>query len=131
VLDALGAIPNNRGFLRGTMTKPLIFDVNEPEFQAQVLDASHAEPILVDFWADWCPPCIVLTPVLERVVNGYAGKIRLAKVEVDEGENMRIAGRYGLRGFPTVILFVKGEEKGRFSSAHPDGWVKQFIEEHL
>ena len=113
------------------MTKPLIFDVNEPEFQAQVLDASQSEPILVDFWADWCPPCIVLTPVLERVVNGYAGKIRLAKVEVDEGENMRIAGRYGLRGFPTVILFVNGEEKGRFSSAHPDGWVKQFIEEHL
>jgi len=113
------------------MTQNLIFDVNEPEFQAQVLDASQAQPILVDFWADWCPPCIVLTPVLERVIAGYAGKIRLAKVEVDEGENMRIAGRYGLRGFPTVILFVNGEEKGRFSSAHPDGWVKQFIEEHL
>ena len=109
----------------------LIFDVNEPEFQAQVLDASHEQPILVDFWADWCPPCIVLTPVLERVINGYGGKIKLAKVEVDEGDNMRIAGRYGLRGFPTVILFDKGEEKGRFSSARPDGWVKNFIEESL
>ena len=109
----------------------LIFDVNEPEFQAQVLDASHEQPILVDFWADWCPPCIVLTPVLERVIAGYAGKIKLAKVEVDEGDNMRIAGRYGLRGFPTVILFDKGEEKGRFSSARPDGWVKNFIEENL
>ena len=113
------------------MSQNLIFDVNEADFQTQVLDASHSQPILVDFWADWCPPCIVLTPVLERVMQAYAGKIRLAKVEVDEGENMRIAGRYGLRGFPTVILFVKGEEKGRFSSAHPDGWVKQFIEEHL
>ena len=97
------------------MSQNLIFDVNEADFQTQVLDASHSQPILVDFWADWCPPCIVLTPVLERVMQAYAGKIRLAKVEVDEGENMRIAGRYGLRGFPTVILFVKGEEKGRFS----------------
>ena len=113
------------------MNQTLIFDVNEAEFQTQVLDASQANPILVDFWADWCPPCIVLSPVLERVVNGYGGKIRLAKVEVDEGENMRLAGRYGLRGFPTVILLVNGEEKGRFSSARPDGWVKQFIDEHL
>ena len=113
------------------MNQTLIFDVNEAEFQTQVLDASQANPILVDFWADWCPPCIVLSPVLERVVNGYGGKIRLAKVEVDEGENMRLAGRYGLRGFPTVILLMNGEEKGRFSSARPDGWVKQFIEEHL
>ena len=113
------------------MSQTLIFDVNEAEFQTQVLDASQANPILVDFWADWCPPCIVLSPVLERVVNGYGGKIRLAKVEVDEGENMRLAGRYGLRGFPTVILLVNGEEKGRFSSARADGWVKQFIDEHL
>lgn len=131
MLDALGAIPNNRGFLRATMTQVLIFDVNEPEFQTQVLEASHTQAILVDFWADWCPPCSMLTPVLERVVTGYAGKILLAKVEVDEGDNMRLAGRYGLRGFPTVILFVDGEEKGRFSSAHPDGWVKQFIDEQL
>ena len=74
------------------MSQTLIFDVNEADFQAQVLEASKANPILVDFWADWCPPCIVLSPVLERVVNGYGGKIRLAKVEVDEGENMRLAG---------------------------------------
>ena len=113
------------------MSQALIFDVNEAEFQTQVLDASKTNPILVDFWADWCPPCIVLSPVLERLVNGYGGKIRLAKVEVDEGENMRLAGRYGLRGFPTVILLVNGEEKGRFSSARPDGWVKQFVDEHL
>lgn len=113
------------------MSQPLIFDVNEAEFQTQVLDASKETPILVDFWADWCPPCIVLSPVLERVVNGYGGTIRLAKVEVDEGENMRLAGRYALRGFPTVILLVNGAEKGRFSSARPDGWVKQFIDEHL
>ena len=113
------------------MEPPLIFDVNEPDFQARVLEASKQQPILVDFWADWCPPCTVLTPVLERGVKGYAGALWLAKVEVDEGENMRLAGRYKLRGFPTVLLLIKGEEKGRFSSARPDGWVKQFIDEHL
>lgn len=112
------------------MSKPLIFDVDETAFHVEVLDASKETAVLVDFWADWCPPCIVLTPVLERVVQGYGGKVRLAKVEVDEGENMRLAGRYGLRGFPTVLLFLNGEEKGRFSSARPDGWVKQFIADH-
>ncbi len=113
------------------MTSDLIFDVQEADFQSLVLDASHHSAILIDFWADWCPPCRVLTPVLERVVPTYAGRVRLAKIEVDEGENMRIAGRYGLRGFPTVLLIVAGEEKGRFSSAHPDGWVKQFLDKHL
>jgi len=71
-----------------------------------------------------------LTPVLERVVAHHAGKIRMAKVEVDEGDNMKLAGRYALRGFPTVLLFVKGEIVGRFSSAHPEHWVREFIAEH-
>lgn len=110
---------------------PLIFDVNEPDFAEQVLEASRTCPVMVDFWADWCPPCTVLTPVLERVVTAYNGAFRLAKVEVDEGDNMRIAGRYGLRGFPTVILFKNGEELGRFNSAKPDMWVKQFLDERL
>jgi thioredoxin 1 len=109
----------------------LIFDTHLEHFDRDVIEASHTLPILVDFWADWCPPCRALTPVLERVIAHHAGRIHMAKVEVDEGANMKLAGRYGLRGFPTVILFVNGEEKGRFSSAHPDGWVKQFIEEHL
>lgn len=112
------------------MSHALIFNLDEPDFEQQVIEASKTTPILVDFWADWCPPCIVLTPVLERVVNGYGGKIRLAKVEVDEGDNMRLAGRFGLRGFPTVLLFVNGEEQGRFSSARSDGWVKDFIAQH-
>ena len=115
---------------QNTIEKPLIFDVNEPEFQQDVIEASKECPIMVDFWADWCPPCRVLTPVLERVVAANKGKVRLAKVEVDEGDNMRIAGKFGLRGFPTVILFVNGEETGRFNSSHPDSWVQQFLDEN-
>ena len=95
-----------------------IFDVREEDFAEKVLVASRRYAVLVDFWADWCPPCRALTPVLEKVTRGMHGTIRLAKVEVDE--NMRLAGRYKLRGFPTVILFLNGEEAGRFSGARSE-----------
>ena len=109
---------------------PLVFDTSLEEFEQAVLAASHETPILVDFWAEWCPPCVVLAPVLEKLVASYGGRVRLAKVEVDEGENMKLAGRYGLRGFPTVLLFVNGEEKARFASARPEGWVRDFLHTH-
>lgn len=111
--------------------RPPIFDTALEHFERDVIEASHSLPILVDFWADWCPPCRALTPVLERVIAQYAGKIHLAKVEVDEGDNMKLAGRYGLRGFPTVLLFVRGEMVGRFSSAKPEQWVREFLSEHI
>lgn len=111
-------------------SQAIIFDTSVENFETEVIAPSHQQPVLVDFWADWCPPCVVLTPILDKVANSYGGKILLAKVEVDEGDNMRLAGRFGLRGFPTVILFVKGEEVGRFSSARPEGWVRDFIAQH-
>jgi thioredoxin 1 len=107
-----------------------IFDVDLDGFENSVITASHATPVIVDFWADWCPPCRALTPVLERVARAHEGSIRLAKVEVDEGANMKLAGRYGLKGFPTVLLFIGGEIKGRFSGARAEHWVKDFLAEH-
>lgn len=111
------------------MTTALIFDVNEDSFQGKVLQASGERPIMVDFWAEWCPPCHALTPVLERVTASYHGDVLLAKVEVDD--NMKLAGRYQLRGFPTVILFYQGREVGRFSGAKPEPFVRDFIEDSL
>lgn len=116
--------------LRSGHTRGLIFDTHLEHFERDVIEASHSLPILADFWADWCPPCKALTPVLERVIAHYAGQVHLAKIEVDEGANMKLAGRYALRGFPTVLLFVKGEIVGRFASAKPEHWVREFIEEH-
>lgn len=107
-----------------------IRDVNVEDFDSQVLSASQQRPVLVDFWAEWCSPCLVIAPVLARVVESYAGVLELAKVEVDVGENMKLAGRYRVRGFPTVILFRQGEEQGRFSGAQPLSRVRHFVEQY-
>jgi thioredoxin 1 len=110
---------------------PDIFDVDHQRFAAEVIEASQTQPILVDFWADWCAPCHALSPHLERTVNEHGGAIRLAKVEVDEGENMRLAGHYRLRGFPTVILFQGGAERGRFSGSRSTHQIREWLREHL
>lgn len=106
-----------------------IFEVSVEDFEQGVIEASQQRPILVDLWAEWCPPCVVIAPVLEQVIHAANGKIALAKVEVDEGKNMKIAGRYQVRGFPTILLIYKGEEKGRFSGAKPRAFIEQFIDE--
>lgn len=107
---------------------PYIFETHHETFEKDVIEASHKKPILVDLWAEWCSPCIVIAPILEKVIDSYAGAITLAKVEVDEGENMKIAGRYSVRGFPTVLLVQNGEEVARFSGAKPAHFIEQFID---
>jgi len=112
-------------------TSPFAFDVDHDQFQSLVIDASHKQPVLVDFWADWCGPCHALSPHLSRVVDELGGTLRLAKVEVDEGENMKLAGHYLLRGFPTVLLLVDGEERGRFSGSRSSHQIREWLREHL
>ena len=112
-------------------THPNTFAVDRPDFEEKVIAASREGPILVDFWADWCSPCHALTPHLEKAVAEYQGALRLAKVEVDEGDNMKLAGHYRLRGFPTVILFRDGEERGRFSGARSTVQIRDWLREHL
>ena len=108
----------------------IIFPVHLEDFEQKVLQASHERPVLVDFWAAWCSPCLVIDPVLKSVVQDCGGRVLLAKVEVDEGENMKLAGRYQVRGFPTVILFRDGQVVDRFSSARPRHFIEQFLERH-
>ncbi len=108
---------------------PFIFDVDEHTFSCKVLEASHSTLVIVDFWAEWCPPCRALTPTLERIVHELAGECLLAKVEVDD--NMRLAGHYKLRGFPTVIFFHNGAQTGHFTGNKPIHSVRELVAEQL
>jgi len=113
------------------MANEHIYDIMLEDFEEKVISLSHTTPVLVDFWADWCPPCVVVAPLLAEVVDDREGEIKLAKLEVDEEDNMKLAGQYQVRGFPTIILFQNGEEKGRFSGAKPVSFIETFIDESL
>lgn len=108
-----------------------IVNTSLERFDADVIAASGSRPILVDFWAEWCAPCRVIAPVLERLTDELQGRIGLVKLEVDAGENMKLAGHYRVRGFPTVMLFHQGGELGRFSGARSRVQVMEFLDEHL
>ena len=112
-------------------SSPDIFDVSFEDFDEKVIAASHRVPILVDLWADWCMPCLVIAPKLKALIEEYEGRLKLAKLEVDAGENMRLAGKYQVRGFPTVILVMRGEERGRFHGAKPLAFLRDFVGQHL
>ena len=108
-----------------------IFDTDVEAFEKEVIEASHHHPILVDLWADWCPPCVVVAPILKKVIENYDAEIALAKIEVDEGKNMKIAGQYQVRGFPTILFIQNGEEKARFSGAQSESFIENFIDENI
>lgn len=105
------------------------YDATEKNFEQVAVQESQKRLVLVDISAEWCAPCNVLMPILDKLSAEYAGEFLLAKVDADE--NMRIAGHYKVRGFPTVIAFVNGEEVDRFHSAQRESFVRDFIEKHL
>ena len=107
----------------------LSYVVEEIDFEPKVVERSHQIPVLLDIGADWCAPCRVLGPRLERLVHEYAGKFVLAKVDADE--NMRIAGRHKVRGFPTVIAYRRGQEIDRFHGAQTDRFLRELIDRLL
>jgi putative thioredoxin len=102
------------------------FDVTDADFEQRVLVRSAELPVLVDFWADWCQPCHMLAPVIERAVAAHPGKVELAKLDTDS--NPATAARYGVRGLPTVKAFRDGQVASEFTGAQPPQVVARFVD---
>src|SRR6266699_6724869 len=104
---------------------PPIKDVTTASFMAEVVDASFEQPVIVDFWAPWCGPCKQLGPVLEKVVRGANGAVRMVKLNIDE--NPEIAQQMRIQSIPAVYAFKDGRPVDGFVGALPESQVKQFI----
>jgi len=99
------------------------------DFNRDIIEASHRQPVLVDFYATWCGPCKMLAPVLDEVVKGAAGPLKLVKVNTDEHQDLAVSS--GVSGIPDVRLFVNGKQVGGFTGFRPKPAVEQFITDTL
>jgi putative thioredoxin len=111
---------------QGAPAADLIKDSDTAGFMADVIEASKKTPVVVDFWAPWCGPCKQLTPLIERLVKQYAGKVKLVKINVDE--NPQLAQQFRVQSIPAVYGFKDGRPVDGFMGALPESQLKQFIE---
>ncbi|WP_444542288.1 thioredoxin TrxA [Deefgea rivuli] len=104
-----------------------ILHVTDATFEAEVLQAQ--EPVLVDYWAEWCGPCKMIAPILDDVAVEYAGKLKIAKLNIDE--NQATPPKFGIRGIPTLMLFVGGEVKSTKVGALSKSQLTAFIDSNI
>src|SRR6516165_8549229 len=103
-----------------------ISDVAEADFQRAVIERSRQVPVVVDFWAEWCPPCRMLGPLLENLVQERKGEVLLAKVNIDEAQN--VAAQFGINSIPTVIGFKDGRAVVDFMGFLPEHQLREFLD---
>ena len=110
----------------GVAAADIIKDTTTAAFVRDVVEASKVVPVLVDFWADWCGPCKQLTPLIEKVVRSYGGKVRLVKMNIDQHPS--IPGQLGVQKLPTVMAFRDGRPIDGFMGVQPESAIKTFID---
>ncbi len=106
-----------------------IVNIDESNAARLLIEESQTRPVVVDFWADWCEPCKVLMPMLEKIATEYQGAFLLAKVNADEQQN--IAQQFGVRSLPTVMVIKDGQPVDGFAGAQPETAVRQMLEKYL
>ncbi len=104
----------------------VVIDVTTRSFMKDVVEESRKRPVLVDFWAPWCGPCKQLTPVIEKVVRGAKGKVRLAKMNTDD--HPAVAQQLGIQSLPTVYAFVNGQPVDGFMGAQPESQIQALVD---
>src|SRR5262245_26025027 len=104
----------------------LIKETTTQTFVKDVIEESKRQPVLIDFWAEWCGPCRQLTPMLEKAVRNAKGRVKLVKMNIDH--HPAIPGQMGIQSIPAVIAFVNGQPADGFMGAIPEGQVTAFID---
>jgi thioredoxin 1 len=103
--------------------------VTDNSFETEVIDASQNQPVMVDFWAEWCRPCHMLAPAVAEIAAQYAGKLKVVKLNVDE--NMNAAGRFNIRGIPTLLIFKGGQVADQIVGAVPKDQISRVVDRHI
>ena len=109
------------------MSSNLIKHISDASFEADVLQST--QPVLVDYWAEWCGPCKMIAPILDEMATTYSGKLQITKMNVDE--NREIPGKFGIRGIPTLMLFKDGKPAATKVGALSKSQMAAFIDENL
>ena len=109
------------------MASESIFHINDNNFDSEVLNSS--EPVLVDFTASWCGPCKAIAPFIDQLADEYKGRVRIAKLDIDESPNT--AAKYGIRGVPSLYVFKGGEIVAKHAGAVPKAQIAQLIDRAL